>query len=73
MTPIPAPPLATRSASVTHLHRAIPAPRVCQWIEGEPTPDDSCKCGAPSAPGHAYCGPHLRRAYRIPPDAQPTP
>jgi hypothetical protein len=72
MDTTPEAPLATRSASVTHPHRPIPAPRACQWIEGEPTPDDSCKCGAPSAPGQPYCGPHLRRARRVPPDAQPT-
>lgn len=60
---------SARSASVTYLHRPIPAPRTCQWIEGKPTPDDSCKCGAPSVRGHAYCGPHLRKAYRVLPRA----
>lgn len=43
---------------------AAPA-RLCQWIEGDPTPDDSCKCLAPSAPGVSYCPAHAQRAYRV--------
>lgn len=42
---------------------AAPA-KTCQWIEGNPTPDDSCKCLAPSAPGVSYCPEHARRAFR---------
>ena len=34
----------------------------CQWIEGEPSPDDGCKCGASTVPGHPYCGIHRQRA-----------
>ncbi len=36
-------------------------PRGCQWIEGEPSADDRCKCGKPVVPGASYCEPHLRR------------
>lgn len=43
---------------------AAPA-KTCQWIEGAPSPDDSCKCLAPSAPGVSYCPTHAQRAYRV--------
>ena len=43
---------------------AAPA-KTCQWIAGQPTPDDSCKCLAPSAPGVSYCPDHAARAYRV--------
>ncbi|WP_042700765.1 hypothetical protein [Azospirillum sp. B506] len=43
---------------------AAPA-KTCQWIEGLPTPDDSCKCLAPSVPGLSYCPTHAQRAYRV--------
>ena len=41
----------------------IPGPpaKSCQWIEGEPSADDSCKCGAPVVPGRSYCAEHLKR------------
>lgn len=45
----------------------------CQWIEGEPIPDDqtghrdSCKCGEPTQPGFVYCEAHVRRAYSASP------
>lgn len=51
----------------------------CQWIEGEPSADDGCKCGAPVEPidcaldasltqrqglrSIPYCAAHLARAY----------
>src|SRR5579862_4404553 len=40
----------------------IPPAGTCQWIEGEPSEDDACKCGRPSIPGRSYCAPHLARA-----------
>lgn len=43
---------------------AAPA-KTCQWIEGAPSPDDSCKCLALSAPGVSYCPAHAQRAYRV--------
>lgn len=42
-----------------------PAPRTCQWIAGEPTGDDSCKCGAETLPGRPYCLEHELRAWRV--------
>lgn len=36
----------------------------CQWIEGEPSADDACKCGMRRRPGSVYCWVHHRRAYR---------
>ena len=35
---------------------------ICQWIEGEPRGDDSCKCGRPVRPGAPYCSTHAHRA-----------
>jgi len=40
-----------------------PAPRRCQWIEGEPSAEDACKCGQPSVEGRPYCSEHTARAY----------
>jgi len=37
--------------------------KLCQWIENDPTPDDSCKCLAPVVDGWPYCYEHLERAY----------
>ena len=41
-----------------------PRPKRCQWIEGAPRGDDSCKCGAAVAPGKPYCDAHWSRAWR---------
>lgn len=41
----------------------LPAGR-CQWITGEVTGDDNCKCGAKIVPGAPYCRSHLMRAYQ---------
>ena len=43
--------------------------RKCQWISGEPTKYDSCKCGAPAVmyPNNTrapYCEKHVREAWR---------
>ena len=51
----------------------------CQWIEGEPSAEDGCKCGRPIQPidraldaslpqrqglrSLPYCGAHMARAY----------
>ena len=41
-------------------------PRRCQWIEGQPTADDSCfQCRRKVKPGSPYCAPHDRRAYQL--------
>lgn len=36
----------------------------CQWIAGEPSWDDACKCGQPVAPGRPYCAEHWHRAWK---------
>ena len=41
-----------------------PPPERCQWIEGEPSRHDRCKCGRTAAPGRSYCRAHLRRCLR---------
>lgn len=33
----------------------------CQWIDGEPSADDSCKCGRFVRPGASYCDRHMER------------
>ncbi len=35
----------------------------CQWIEGEPSADDKCKCGARAVAGRPYCLEHCAKAY----------
>ena len=39
-----------------------PLPKHCQWIAGEPSAHDSCKCLAPTVPGRPYCAEHQARA-----------
>ena len=36
----------------------LPPAKQCQWIEDEPSADDSCKCLGETVPGRSYCGPH---------------
>lgn len=45
--------------------RAIgPTGRQCQWIDGEPEGDDSCKCLRRTAErGGSWCAAHLTRVY----------
>ena len=35
----------------------------CQWIVGEPTGEDACKCGRPISRGGPYCERHEVRAH----------
>lgn len=44
-----------------------PRGRQCQWIEGEPRGDDSCKCLRETAPGDSWCPAHRERVY-LPPE-----
>ena len=37
--------------------------RACQWIAGEPSADDRCKCGAEVGASPVYCPAHEARAY----------
>jgi len=41
----------------------ISARHACQWIAGEPSADDACKCGAPAVAGWSWCPEHLARVY----------
>jgi hypothetical protein len=54
-----------RKSSLSVLGTKFSAPgfrfRTCQFIEGDPSPDESCKCGATVVPGTAYCPDHLER------------
>lgn len=44
---------------------AIWRPATCQYIEGEPTADDQCKCRRPVwRPGAAFCWQHHKLVYR---------
>ena len=33
-------------------------PKTCQFIAGDPSADDKCKCGAKLKPGSSYCPEH---------------
>ena len=53
---------------------ALPGPRIvgprerqCQWIAGEPSGDDSCKCLRETAQGVSWCPAHLERIF-LPPE-----
>ena len=37
--------------------------RECQWIPGEPSADDACKCGAKTGRSRVYCPEHEARAW----------
>jgi hypothetical protein len=54
-----------RKSSLSVLGTKFSAPgfrfRACQYIEGDPSPDESCKCGEAVVPGTAYCPTHLER------------
>lgn len=39
-------------------------PKLCQWIEGEPSFDENCKCLKPVIPSKPYCEAHYKRAYK---------
>ena len=40
--------------------------RSCQWISGEPSADDSCKCGEPVVVVGVYCTSHQAMTTRPP-------
>jgi hypothetical protein len=45
-------------------HRPASRPGTCQFIEGEPSRDDACKCGRPvHRAGSPWCAEHYRRVY----------
>ncbi len=39
------------------------APNRCQYIEGEPSADDACKCGKPAIEGKSWCPEHYSMVY----------
>ena len=47
-------------------------PRVCQYIEGEPSGDDACKCGDKLYNGSVYCKEHFDLCYNYVPSAEPN-
>ncbi len=49
-------------------HRMAPSAhsRTCQFIAGEPSSDDTCKCGEPVRRGSSYCPAHHRRCWMRP-------
>lgn len=59
-------------AKLSPVHEAVPPTppadigpphRRCQWIAGEPSGDDSCKCLRETEPGRSFCPTHHARAY----------
>ena len=40
--------------------------RRCQWIAGEPSWSDDCKCEEPALEGESWCSHHRLRAYGLP-------
>ena len=52
-------------APVKKLKRTIGGwrPKACQFIEGEPSFDESCKCRKPLLPGSSYCPEHHARCW----------
>ena len=40
-------------------------PKTCQWIAGEPSADDACKCGAATGASRVYCPAHEARAWYV--------
>ena len=48
-----------------------PGPRTCQYIAGEPSADDSCKCSLPAVPGGSYCVLHQAVCYVPPAEVRP--
>lgn len=68
--PLPKPKRRAKPLLKVVATRRVPPPREpqfftsCQWIDGKPTPDDSCKCGAPVLIGAPYCAAHWTKAWR---------
>ena len=63
------PPQPRESPVIVPAGRRIVGPRrrQCQWIEGEPSGDDRCKCRRETARGLSWCPAHLDRIY-LPPE-----
>ncbi len=50
--------LSHRMAAVGRFHSGA-----CQWIENDPSADDTCKCGAPTGASRVYCSEHEGKAW----------
>lgn len=44
--------------------------KACQWIEGAPSENDACKCGALVQEGTSYCNFHYERSVDRSPRAK---
>ena len=54
-------------AGKPYLIRWVPdMSETCQWITGEPTADDACKCPSEATEG-PYCAKHMAMAYTVKP------
>jgi hypothetical protein len=51
--------------------RAKPRIRTCQWIAGEPSENEACKCGAATCDGSVYCVRHRAAATLGPTGGRP--
>ncbi len=40
-------------------------PKTCQWIAGEPSANDACKCSAATGASRVYCPAHEARAWYV--------
>lgn len=38
--------------------------KTCQWISGNPTSSEDCKCGEPAQDDQPYCIEHFELAYQ---------
>lgn len=68
-TPAPEPAIVEEAAPATETEGGpyrpfMLPPGRCQWIAGEPSGDDRCKCGRRAVPGLPYCPDHQARAYQ---------
>ena len=63
------PPRPKKHSVLGHSRPGIAGPggRQCQWIEGEPGGDDSCKCLRVTVRGSNWCPAHRERVY-LPPE-----
>ncbi len=55
---IEVPPLLHTAITKTPSVRPSRRESLCQWIAGEPSPDDRCKCGALTGDTRLYCPEH---------------
>lgn len=67
--PVPEPAVVEEAAPTTETEGGpyrpfMLPPGRCQWIAGEPSADDRCKCGQRAVPGLPYCPEHQLKAYQ---------